>query len=126
MCLFQVEKLHEIVETQRSEIKKLEATIDVADSQIEEQQFQLQGVDAEKQILGTQLTRRHVELTACFESAKMQTHALKRGEAQFAAKVEQLSRARGRIEKFQKELHLHKGQVTNVLSVTTNGWILIN
>jgi chromosome segregation ATPase len=113
----QVEKLHEIVETQRAEIKKLEATIDVADAQIEEQQFQLQGVLAEKQILGTQLTRRHTELTACFESAKMQTHALKRGESQYTAKLDTLRRVRARIEKFRKEMNLHKGQVTNVLAI---------
>merc|ERR1719191_1767304 len=73
--------LQSIVETQKTEIKKLETTIQEAEAEKRNQRKELDGVIAERDILGTQLIRRSEELKGLFEKIKLQQSTLKKGEA---------------------------------------------
>merc|ERR1719409_2210302 len=64
--------LTNIVETQRTEIKKLESSIQEAEQERQSQQKEYEGVISERDILGAQLIRRNEELAWLYEKIKIQ------------------------------------------------------
>merc|ERR1711977_515907 len=101
-----------IVETQKSEIKKLETTIQEAESEKRNQRKELEGVIAERDILQTQLIRRSDELKGLFEKIKLQQSTLKKGEIQFRERVQNVGALRDKIVALKQEL----GQATLTVS----------
>merc|ERR1712224_1102496 len=109
--------LTNIVETQRTEIKKLESTIQEAEQEKQSQQKEYEGVISERDILGTQLIRRNEELALLYEKIKIQQSTLQKGEIQFKERVDEVDRLRGEIRKTKAEVAMARQQVTNVDSL---------
>jgi septal ring factor EnvC (AmiA/AmiB activator) len=99
-----MENLQKIVETQKSEIKKLETTIQEAESEKRNQRKELEGVIAERDILQTQLIRRSDELKGLFEKIKLQQSTLKKGEIQFRERAQNVGALRDKIVALKHEL----------------------
>merc|ERR1719191_1619185 len=106
--------LQSIVETQKSEIKKLETTIQEAEAEKRNQRKELEGVIAERDILGTQLIRRSEELKNLFEKIKLQQSTLKKGEIQYRERVQDVGALRDKIMALKKELGSATSTVAHV------------
>merc|ERR1719253_2216768 len=112
-----MKNLMNIVETQRTEIKKLESTIQEAEQERQAQQKELEGVIGERDILGAQLIRRNEELALLYEKIKIQQSTLQKGEIQYNERVKEVERLRGEIRKTKSDVALARQQVTNVDSL---------
>merc|ERR1719214_76041 len=106
--------LTNIVETQRTEIKKLESTIQEAEQEKQSQQKEYEGVISERDILGTQLIRRNEELALLYEKIKIQQSTLQKGEIQFKERVDEIAAFKNNIRKLKRELHVAQNQVVNI------------
>merc|ERR1712036_60087 len=106
--------LTNIVETQRSEIKKLESTIAEAETEKQSQQKEYEGVISERDILGTQLIRRNEELALLYEKIKIQQSTLQKGEIQYKDRVEEIKLLKTKIGQLKLELHNEKLQAGNI------------
>merc|ERR1719262_1973276 len=109
-----MENLTKIVETQRAEIKKLESTIQEAETEKQSQQKEYEGVISERDILGTQLIRRNEELALLYEKIKIQQSTLQKGEIQFKERVDEIAAFKNNIRKLKRELHVARNQVVNI------------
>merc|ERR1712029_256364 len=92
-----LKKLTQAVDTQQQEIKKLEATIQDAESEQQNQRKEFEAVTSERNILGTQLIRRNVELDLLYEKIKIQESTLKKGEIQYKNRNEDIKKQKGEI-----------------------------
>merc|ERR1719324_1612104 len=106
--------LTNIVETQRTEIKKLESSIQEAEQERQAQQKELEGVIGERDILGAQLIRRNEELALLYEKIKIQQSTLQKGEIQYRERVTEVNVLRVEIRKAKAEVTNAKSQVTNI------------
>merc|ERR1719169_291943 len=93
-----MKNLMNIVETQRTEIKKLESTIQEAEQERQAQQKELEGVIGEKDILSAQLIRRNEELALLYEKIKIQQSTLQKGEIQYQERVNEVNNLRAEIQ----------------------------
>lgn len=109
-----VENLMNIVETQKTQMKKLESTIEEAEQERQAQQKELEGVVGERDILGAQLIRRNEELALLYEKIKIQQSTLQKGGSQYNARVQEVTRLRNEIRKAKMEVAAKKTQVGNV------------
>merc|ERR1719195_593933 len=112
-----MKNLMNIVETQRTEMKKLESTIQEAEHERQSQQKELEGVIGERDILGTQLIRRNEELALLYEKIKIQQSTLQKGEIQYQERVQEVNSLRAEIRKSKNDVADAKAQVTNVDSL---------
>merc|ERR1719277_2816698 len=103
-----------IVETQRTQLKKLESTIQEAEQERQAQQKELEGVIGERDILGAQLIRRNEELALLYEKIKIQQSTLQKGEVQYEERAIEVGRLRSEIRKAKAEVSNAKSQVTNI------------
>merc|ERR1712232_495752 len=85
-----LKKLTQAVDTQQQEIKKLESTIQDAESEQQNQRKEFEAVASERNILGTQLIRRNDELALLFEKIKIQESTLHKGENQYKGKLDEI------------------------------------
>merc|ERR1740121_2878902 len=109
--------LKNIVETQRTQLNKLESTIQEAEQERQAQQKELEGVIGERDILGAQLIRRNEELALLYEKIKIQQSTLQKGEIQYHERIQEVSRLRADIRKAKADVAAAKTQVTNVESL---------
>merc|ERR1711988_1453337 len=112
-----MKNLVNIVETQRTEIKKLESTIQEAEQERCAQQKELEGVIGERDILGAQLIRRNEELALLYEKIKIQQSTLQKGEIQYRERVGEVASLRGEIRKSKAEVSGARNQVISVESL---------
>merc|ERR1719188_1491689 len=112
-----VRHLEIIVETHRTQMKKLESTIQEAEQQRQAQQKELEGVIGERDILGAQLIRRNEESALLYEKIKIQQSTLQKGEIQYQERVNEVNRLRADIRKAKADVVGAKSQVTNVESL---------
>jgi hypothetical protein len=103
-----------IVETQRTQIKGLEITMQEAEQERQAQQKELEGVVGERDILGAQLIRRNEELALLYEKIKIQQSTLAKGEAQYNTRCAEVNKLRAQIHKAKAEVATARNQVTNV------------
>merc|ERR1711959_699278 len=89
--------LQQVVDQQRAEIKKLEATIQEAEVERQNQKKEFEGVTSERDILGTQLIRRNDELALLYEKIKIQEKTLNQGEIAYRARLEDIRVLKGKI-----------------------------
>lgn len=109
-----MKNLMNIVETQRTEIKKLEGTIQEAEQERQAQQKELEGVIGERDILGAQLIRRNEELAWLYEKIKIQQSTLQKGEIQYRERVTEVNVLRADIRETKASVAEARNQVTNV------------
>merc|ERR1719356_1817298 len=100
------EKTHQVVEQQQQEIKKLESTIQEAESERQNQRKEIEAVTSERNILGTQLIRRSEELDLLYEKVKIQESTLKKGETQYGHRQEDIKRQKDLIGDLKKKLYV--------------------
>merc|ERR1719195_891583 len=112
-----MKNLMNIVETQRTEMKKLESTIQEAEQERQAQQKELEGVIGERDILGAQLIRRNEELALLYEKIKIQQSTLHKGEIQYQERIAEVNKLRADIRKAKVDVAAAKTQVTNVDSL---------
>merc|ERR1740121_1008102 len=112
-----VRNLEIIVETQRTQMKKLESTIQEAEQERQAQQKELEGVIGERDILGAQLIRRNEELALLYEKIKIQQSTLQKGESQYQERIVDVNKLRADIRKAKADVETAKTQVTNVDSL---------
>jgi len=106
--------LTNIVETQRTEIKKLESSIQEAEQERQAQQKELEGVIGERDILGAQLIRRNEELALLYEKIKIQQSTLQKGEIQYRERASEINDLKAQLRKSKQDLAAARNQVTNV------------
>merc|ERR1711881_380038 len=109
-----MKNLTNIVETQRAEIKKLESTIQEAETEKQSQQKEYEGVISERDILGTQLIRRNEELALLYEKIKIQQSTLQKGEIQYRERLDEVAAYKENIARLRRELHASRTQVVNI------------
>merc|ERR1719498_2116388 len=117
MAQRRMKNLMNIVETQRTEIKKLESTIQEAEQERQAQQKELEGVIGERDILGAQLIRRNEELAWLYEKIKIQQSTLQKGEIQYRERVTEVNVLRAEIRETKAQVSDARNQVTNVTNL---------
>merc|ERR1719329_898525 len=93
----QQKRLQQVVDLQQHEIKKLEATIQEAEVERQNQRKEYEGVSSERNILATQLIRRNEELALLYEKIKIQESTLKKGESQYRNRLEEIKKQKDAI-----------------------------
>uniref|UniRef100_A0A7S1F7F1 Cilia- and flagella-associated protein 58 central coiled coil domain-containing protein n=1 Tax=Noctiluca scintillans TaxID=2966 RepID=A0A7S1F7F1_NOCSC len=112
-----MKNLQNIVEKQKTQIKKLGSTIQEAEQERQAQQKELEGVISERDILGAQLIRRNEELALLYEKIKIQQSTLQKGELQYKERVVEVNTIRQKIRNISNEVALAKNQVASVQSL---------
>lgn len=121
-----VKNLEIIVETHRTQMKKLESTIQEAEQVRQAQQKELEGVIGERDILGAQLIRRNEELALLYEKIKIQQSTLQKGERQYQERVNDVAKLRAEIRTSKGDVASARTQVTNVDSLKREIHYLVN
>eukprot|EP00927_Polykrikos_kofoidii_P055784 TRINITY_DN49996_c0_g1_i1.p1 TRINITY_DN49996_c0_g1~~TRINITY_DN49996_c0_g1_i1.p1 ORF type:complete len:832 (+),score=270.23 TRINITY_DN49996_c0_g1_i1:138-2633(+) len=106
--------LMDLVETQKTQMKKLEGTIQEAEQTRQAQLKELEGVVGERDILGAQLILRNEELALLYEKIKIQQSTLQKGEIQYEARLKDVNQMRAEIRKARGEVVVAKHQVVNI------------
>ena len=101
----------ETINNQDSEIRKLTHMIRRMDDEALEQRKEYDQVINERDILGTQLIRRNDELALLYEKLKIQQSTLRKGEAQYQERLQDIRVLRLKINDLKREIHIAKHQV---------------
>lgn len=99
----------ELLLNQDNEIHRLAATIRKMDDEALAQRKEYDKVISERDIIGTQLIRRNDELALLYEKLHVQQSALKAGEIQYNARVDDLRLMKLKIKDLTRELSRNKG-----------------
>merc|ERR1712048_752446 len=102
-----------MVEFNQQEIKKLESTIQEAEVEKQNQRKEFEAVTSERNILGTQLIRRNVELDLLYEKIKIQESTLKKGEIQYKNRNEDITKQKDEIAGLKLDLFKAQRQAEN-------------
>ena len=97
-----------------AETTKLNAIINVADTERQRQRKECEVVVNERGILGSQLIRRNEELALLYERIRIQKSNLQKGEQQYSERVREINAMKRRIRELADELGGLKGSVTNL------------
>merc|ERR1712072_388632 len=106
--------LQNVVDQQRAEIKKLEATIQEAEVDRNSQKRKYEEIISERDILGTQLIRRNDELALLYEKIKIQQSTLQNGEIQYKERLEEFRTLRIKIASLKREVGIAMQQVVSI------------
>lgn len=98
----------ELSQQQEEEIKKLQGVLRRMDDDHLAQKKAYDQVVSQRDILGTQLIRRNDELALLYEKLRVQQSALQAGEAQYAARVEDIRVLKGHIRDLSRNELVHK------------------
>merc|ERR1712139_401191 len=109
-----MKNLTNVVDQQRAEIKKLEATIQEAEVERQNQKKEFEGVTSERDILGTQLIRRNDELALLYEKIKIQQSTLQKGEIQYKERLDEIRNLKGKIAQLKLDLYIAKLRAENI------------
>ncbi|GMI43157.1 hypothetical protein TrCOL_g9754 [Triparma columacea] len=104
----------DIIHKQDAEIRRLASMIRRMDEEALTQRKEYDQVINERDILGTQLIRRNDELALLYEKLKIQQSTLRKGEAQYAMRVEDLRLLKMKVRDLQREAVIAKSNVVNV------------
>merc|ERR1712113_31453 len=107
-------KSQQVVELNQQEIKKLEATIQEAEIERQNQRKEFEAVTSERNILGTQLIRRNEELALLYEKIKIQESTLKKGEVQYKNRLEEIKKQKEVISQAKLDLFVTEQQAESI------------
>jgi chromosome segregation ATPase len=99
----------DLIQQQDNEIRQLSSTIRKMDEDALAQRKEYDQVINERDILGTQLIRRNDELALLYEKLRVQQGALRAGENQYAARIEDIKALRLKLKDVMRELNNNKG-----------------
>lgn len=91
----------------------MEAAIQEAENERQNQRKEYEGVISERDILGTQLIRRNDELALLYEKIKIQESTLKKGETQYRHRLDEIVKQKDGIGSLKLELYIAKQQAEN-------------
>merc|ERR1711988_1000078 len=94
------------INNQDAEIRKLTHMIRRMDDEALEQRKEYDQVINERDILGTQLIRRNDEIALLYEKLKIQTSTLRKGEAQYNERVQELRILKLKVADLKRELQV--------------------
>jgi len=104
---------HDLVHQQDAEMKRLTSAIRHMDAEALAQRKEYDQVINERDILGTQLIRRNDELALLYEKLRVQQSALKSGEAQYAARLDDVRILKIKLKDMVREVNVAKGAGSN-------------
>jgi chromosome segregation ATPase len=104
-----VKSNHELIEQQDNELKKLTTALKHMDEESLAQRKEYDHIINERDILGMQLIRRNDELALLYEKLKVQRSALRHGEAQYTARMDDLRLLRIKVQDLVRENRLYSG-----------------
>merc|ERR1719181_2580510 len=104
-----LESNDDVIHKQDAEIRRLASMIRRMDDEALTQRKEYDQVINERDILGTQLIRRNDELALLYEKLKIQMSTLRKGEAQYAARVQDVRVLRLKVRDMQRELTIKDG-----------------
>ena len=104
---------HDLVHQQDAEMKRLTSAIRHMDAEALAQRKEYDQVINERDILGTQLLRRNDELALLYEKLRVQQSALKTGEAQYAARLDDIRVLKLKIRDMVREVNVAKAGGSN-------------
>ena len=99
----------DLIQQQDSEIKQLASTIRKMDEDALSQRKEYDQVINERDIIGTQLIRRNDELALLYEKLRVQQAALRAGEVQYSARLDDVKALRIKLKDVIRELNTTKG-----------------
>jgi chromosome segregation ATPase len=99
------------INNQDAEIRKLTHMIRRMDDEALDQRKEYDQVINERDILGTQLIRRNDELALLYEKLKIQQSTLRKGEAQYQERIQDMRILKLKISDLKRELQIAKHQV---------------
>lgn len=99
---------HELIHQQDGEMKRLTSAIRSLDEESLAQRKEYDQVINERDILGTQLIRRNDELALLYEKLRVQQSALKAGEYQYAARLDDVRILKTRLKDLTREVAIYK------------------
>ena len=99
---------HELIHQQDGEMKRLTSAIKQMDDEALAQRKEYDQIINERDILGTQLIRRNDELALLYEKLRVQHSALKAGEAQYNARLEDVRILKIKVKDLQREVVIYK------------------
>mmetsp|Transcript_20466 Transcript_20466/g.67583 ORF Transcript_20466/g.67583 Transcript_20466/m.67583 type:complete len:454 (+) Transcript_20466:1147-2508(+) len=109
-----IESNDDIIHKQDAEIRRLASMIRRMDDEALTQRKEYDQVINERDILGTQLIRRNDELALLYEKLKIQMSTLRKGEAQYTARVMDVQVLRLKVRDVQRELGIANGSSSMV------------
>jgi len=104
----------DVIHKQDAEIRRLAAMIRRMDDEALTQRKEYDQVINERDILGTQLIRRNDELALLYEKLKIQMSTLRKGEAQYAARVQDVRILKLKVRDLQREMGIAKQSNTQL------------
>jgi len=110
----QLETNDDVIHKQDAEIQRLASMIRRMDDEALTQRKEYDQVINERDILGTQLIRRNDELALLYEKLKIQMSTLRKGEAQYAARLQDVRVLRLKIRDLMRELSIAKGSTAQL------------
>merc|ERR1712070_165361 len=99
------------INNQDAEIRELTHMIRRMDDEALDQRKEYDQVINERDILGTQLIRRNDELALLYEKLKIQQSTLRKGEAQYQERIQDIRILKLKISDLKRELQIAKHQV---------------
>jgi chromosome segregation ATPase len=104
---------HDLVHQQDAEIKRLTSSIRQMDGEALAQRKEYDQVINERDILGTQLIRRNDELALLYEKLRVLHSALKIGESQYTARVDDIRTLKIKIKDLDRAVYVAKNRGDN-------------
>lgn len=104
-----IEANDDIIHKQDAEVRRLASMIRRMDDEALTQRKEYDQVINERDILGTQLIRRNDELALLYEKLKIQASTLRKGEAQYTHRVQDIQALRLKVKDVQRELAIASG-----------------
>lgn len=104
-----IQNNHDLIKQQENELRNLTSVLRKMDEEAIAQRKEYDQVINERDILGTQLIRRNDELALLYEKLKIQQSALKKGEAHYASRLDDIRLLRIKLRELARENSLTKG-----------------
>lgn len=108
---------HDLIHQQEAELQHLTSALRRMDEEALAQRKEYDQVINERDILGTQLIRRNDELALLYEKLRIQASALKKGEIQYIARLDDIRLLRIRLKDFMRENALSKGAGPQIMEL---------
>lgn len=108
---------YELIHQQESELKHLTSALRRMDDEALMQRKEYDQAINERDILGTQLIRRNDELALLYEKLRIQASALKKGEIQYIARLDDIRLLRIKLKDYVRENALSKGAGPQIMEL---------
>lgn len=106
---FFIQSNQELILKQENELKNLTSSLKKLDEESLNQRKEYDKIINERDILGTQLIRRNDELTLLYEKLRIQISSLKKGEAHYNLRLEDIKILKLKLIQLVREATLNKG-----------------